>query len=44
MSSGHRLTGTLAGGGGLVVGFLTGRWLVARLRAHGRHDDTAAEH
>jgi hypothetical protein len=33
MSSAERLTGALAGSGGLVVGFLTGRWIAARIRS-----------
>jgi hypothetical protein len=38
MPSTQRLTGTLAGGGGLVIGFLTGRWLAGRLRTNSGSD------
>lgn len=32
MLSVQRLTGPLVSGGGLIVGFLTGRWIAGRLR------------
>ncbi|GAB3431258.1 hypothetical protein [Flindersiella endophytica] len=39
MSTTGRLTGTLAGGGALLVGFLTGRWIAAKVRGNTGYGD-----